>query len=348
MRVMNESPFAAYAFHATTDHGRPVVVMAVQGTFAVQTGEPMRAAADQVPVWCQDVYQGAEHASGLRHPNAAVVYRPRSDVIVNAVAHAPFGCPAVEWSVDLRVGRLHRQVVIRGPHRWLHTAGGGWKRERPAPVVSVPIRNELAFGGAWVLGGRTVLEPRNPIGTGYLPDGIPTSRPIAAPQVVALNEPDHLAGARYIPRGFAAVPWYFAPRSAMLENGADGGRWPRGRLGREPYSRFNAAHPDLRYPGYLLGNEAVVLSHCRPGGGDIRTALPGVVVCGLLELPAGGLRALKMRLDSFELDVESPDPAEHRAFLVWRGLFPIDMGVQCVALTATRLPDDAAETRRVA
>lgn len=347
MRVMNESPFAAYAFHATSDQGRPVVVMAVQGTFVVQTGEPMRAAAHQVPVWCQDVYRGVAHASGLRHASAAVVYRPCSDVIVNAVAHAPFGYPAAEWQVDLHVGRLRRQLLVRGPHQWLHTARGGWRREPPTSVASVPLLNEHAFGGAWSLGGRVVLEPRNPIGTGYLPDGVPTSRPIAAPQVVAVNEPEHLAGARYIPRGFAAVPRYFEPRSATLEND-EGAEQASRCMGTNAYGRFNASHPDLRYPGFLRGNEPVVLSHARPGGGDIRTALPGVMVCGLLELPRGRLCALKMRLDSLELDVESPDPAEHRAFLVWRGLFPLEIGVQRVALTATSLPDDAAETRRVA
>ncbi len=340
MQLLNDTPFAHHRFEAVDEDGSSVVVVVVQGTFDVQSGEPMRPRAEQVPVRTQDEYRGESRTSGLRHPTAAVIFRPQSDVVVNAIAHAPAGRPAPEWPVELRVGDLHRKIVVRGPHHWRHHSLQGWRLDAPRPVSSVPIVNELAFGGTWLVNGRPMFEPRNPIGTGFLPEGVPTGAPVPAPQIVAADEKAHQPGSRYVPRGFAAIPWYFAPRTSSTLGGV--------LALASPYSRCNAAHADLRYPGFLEGHEPISISRVLPGGATLHSALPGIVICGLLEPRSGSLRALRMRLDGLELDIDSSDPAQHRAYLVWRGVFPRALEPRLLALTAASSGEAGAETLRCA
>ncbi len=340
MQLLNDTPFAHHCFKRVDEDGSTVTVVVVQGTFDVQSGEPMRPRAEQVPVRTQDEYRGEARTSGLRHPTAAVIFRPQSDVVVNAIARAPAGRPAPEWPVELRVGDLHRKIVVRGPHRWRYDHIRGWRLDAPQPVSSVPIVNELAFGGTWVVNGRPMFEPRNPIGTGFLPEGVPTGALVPAPQIVAADEKEHRPGSRYVPRGFAAIPWYFAPRTSSTLRGEP--------AGASPYSRFNAAHADLRYPGFLVGDEPICITRVLPDGATLHSALPGVVVCGLLEPRHGRLRALRMRLDGLELDIDSSDPAQHRAYLVWRGVFPRALEPRLLVLTAASSGESGVETLRCA
>ena len=105
-------------------------------------------------------------------------------------------------------------------------------------------------------------------------------------------------------------------------------RWPRAPRDFD-YRFHNSAHPDLVYPGYLRGNEEVVLENLHPDG-QLAFSLPGYAL-GLIALLETGSRAVvPMLLDTLMIDVP-----EMRLYLTWRGVFskrrPIQALEACMA-----------------
>jgi hypothetical protein len=237
-------------------------------------------------------------------------------------------------------------MMVRGPHDWVYAPLLGWAKTGIEPCTEVPLEYERAFGGSFRIDGKLVEEPRNPVGTGYLPRGIDTSKPVPAPQVVALDEPSHLPGRIYTPRGCGPIPSYFAPRRDRL--GTVDARWVEKKWPCVPddfdYAHYQSAHPDFVYPGLLRGDETVQLVHVAGGGRSILTALPGWVVWTLLRLESGRLVACPARLDTVHFDVTDESLGKNRVYLTWRSVFPLDMHVRQVETRMGRANEEARAT----
>nr|WP_232091334.1 DUF2169 domain-containing protein [Proteus mirabilis] len=67
---------------------------------------------------------------------------------------------------------------------------------------------------------------------------------------------------------------------------------------------FNSAHPSLRYPGYLLGNEPILLEGLLPESSRVVTALPDYRVKIILQDIEGELFSLKPDLDTLTIDLD--------------------------------------------
>ncbi len=86
----------------------------------------------------------------------------------------------------------------------------------------------------------------------------------------------------------------------------------------------NAAHPDLQLPGYLRGDEEVLLKRLTPEG-ELSFSLPGVKLAGEWERLAGEGTAGDGAPQplAFKLDTLVLLPDEGKLALVWRDWLPV-------------------------
>ena len=94
-----------------------------------------------------DQYYGDIDTTAVIQESDYAPYKPKCDVLFShAVAHAPEGNPLERWPVGVRIGDWGKRLSVCGPRR-LKRSLGGWTLSAPQPVVRVPIRYELAWGG---------------------------------------------------------------------------------------------------------------------------------------------------------------------------------------------------------
>lgn len=172
MDFQNLTWFPALAFQGVTQAGRPFHVVALRQTLVYQKGS-LVFAEDQSPFCEEDGHFGEPLWSSVRAESDYCPWKPRCDLVVNAIAHAPGGMPAEVFWVRLRVWRpgTHARLVdktlqVSGPSemrqrnalgrilatavRWGSlglVAPSAWWRTDPEPVLTVPVRYEYAYGG---------------------------------------------------------------------------------------------------------------------------------------------------------------------------------------------------------
>lgn len=178
MEFRNRTPFPALRFASVDvqDQEHHVVVMRV--TYRLQRNAIASTAArdlfdacvidkDAPPLVLADEFAGDPETSSTRQESDLAPFKPRCDVIVNAVAHAPGGVPSTQWPVRLRVSeRLDaaiadpRQRALADPDTWsidktLRVHGprdirlgiAGWTLGTAREARCVAVDYEHAFGG---------------------------------------------------------------------------------------------------------------------------------------------------------------------------------------------------------
>jgi hypothetical protein len=313
MDVVNHSPFPHLVFESRSPDDLPFAIVVVRGTFALRDGEPLRPVPRQEPVRLGDSYRGSPASTSLRFENDIAPFKPRSDIVLDAIARAPGGRPLSEWTVRVRVGRISSDLVVSGPYLWQHSRFDGWKATTPVPSFEVPITYELAWGGAH--------DERNPVGIGAIDSSTPRDAEIAGARIAAPGTQRAL-DARQTPRGLGPLAPSWTPRRALAGTFDDtwrNERWPCVPADFD-FGFYNAAHPDLVYPGHLRGDEPIELYHL--SSAPMRTSLPSYRVFGL-GWGRGKIAPFDLALDTVALDLSASDPEEHRAYLTWRAAVPL-------------------------
>ena len=128
----------------------------------------------------------------------------------------------------------------------------------------MPLTWENAFGGqdeARLTPERALFEPRNPVGTGF---GKPLTKNGDRLRLPNIEDPNQLIsgyGSVVAPCGFGFTSPNWQPRATFAGTYDEG--WDKTRKPMLPldFDRrfFNAAAPGLVAPGYLHGNEEVVV-----------------------------------------------------------------------------------------
>jgi hypothetical protein len=194
----------------------------------------------------------------------------------------------------------------------------------PAPVSSVPLVWERAYGGREELGeGKLAWEPRNPVGCGFVKKRRPAD--LAGTPVPNVEDPSHplrSPGDRVPPAGVGFVAPSWQPRFAFA--GTYDPAWQKRRAPYLPKDFdprfFQTAPPDQIYPGWLKGGEPVELVNLSPAGVQ-RFELP---VC-VLEAEArvdGAVHRPPLSIETLLLE-----PDQGRFSLLWRGAVPCDKRV---------------------
>jgi uncharacterized protein YjbI with pentapeptide repeats len=236
---------------------------------------------------------------GLRYASDFALFKPCADVLLAGSAHAPGDQPLPVLSVTLGVGAWRKHIAVIGDRRWT-----GWRTTDPLPFASMPLRWELAFGGPGFA--------ENPVGRGNQGDLLPNlersgdlvtsrrSRPIPAcfcPLAPTWDERKRKAGTYR--RDYLATRW-----PAFAED-FDWG-W------------FNAAPLDQQVPGYLQGDEPILLEHLHPRHARVESRLPGMRPRLFVARHDGVAAEVTLVCDTLWIDADAL-----AAVVVWRGLAPV-------------------------
>ena len=131
MQLTTSLPFPHLTFKHWNLEGREVAVLIVKGTFGVQADGNLGVMSEQLPIAEVDVFWGDENASSLMAEQDLAPAKPKTDVVVNAVARAPNEKPLTEWPVSIEIkGRAFYEFYVRGPSQW-HKERGKWRLGEP-------------------------------------------------------------------------------------------------------------------------------------------------------------------------------------------------------------------------
>jgi len=261
-QIDNLTPFAFEPVFIADEDMRPVVVAVIKATFRFDLEGVVSFADEQVPVnLAGEPSCDAPIASSKYEPEVALS-KLATDVALIGHAHPP-GSGATQVDVGIKVGPLQKVARVFGDRFWTWTKTGV-ALSRTAPLAPVPLVWENAFGGRDETNStpeRALFEPRNPVGTGF---GKPLNKDGDRLRLPNIEDPKHLItgyGTVVAPCGFGFTSPNWQPRAAFA--GTYDERWNATRKPMLPvdFDRrfFTAAAPGLVAPGYLRGDEEVVV-----------------------------------------------------------------------------------------
>jgi len=336
MELINETDFPAIALPFTGPEGTPVLTVVVKGTFAMVPDEPATAADEQLPLCFGDEFNDPDKGGSVKFESDLAPYKPRADIVLVGMAHAPGGRPATTVDVSVRVGQTRKVVRVLGNRAWR------WrgpflapKPGKPAPFTQVPLVYERAFGGIDKVAGGAFAE--NPLGRGFAAKR--RRKALKAARLPNLEDPRRpVRGWKDRPRpacfGFWGKGWQ--PRLALLGTYDD--TWRETRAPEPPedfrFEFHNGAHPDLQVEGWLKGDEEVSLRNVSKSG-HLRFKLPEFPPACRIERytrfadgpPADFKGPAEEPAEAEDLTLRADTlcllPEEERFTLVWRGICPV-------------------------
>ena len=166
--IENGTPFAFEPIFIADEDLRPVVVTVIKATFSFDEQGAVWLADEQVPVNLAGEPATDAPVSSYKYEPEIALFKPATDIALIGHAHPPAG-GATQVDVGIKVGPLKkdRQSVRRS------LLGTDKARDRDVEDCSVGQGSPdmgNAFGGHDEAGStpeRTLLETRNPVGTGF-------------------------------------------------------------------------------------------------------------------------------------------------------------------------------------
>ncbi|HEY5809803.1 MAG TPA: DUF2169 domain-containing protein, partial [Povalibacter sp.] len=247
-----------------------------------------------------------------------------TDVVM--LGHACATAPnTTQMRVGIRIGPMTKLVRVVGD-RFLARRSGATSVSDPRPFERIPLVYERAFGG-WDRRGDDAAqhrcEPRNPVGMGFRTPAISSDDQVALPNIEYEDQLLRAYGDTPAPAGFGFMAPNWAPRSAY--GGTYDAAWDSQRKPLLPadFDRrfFNAASPGLIAPGYLRGDESVVVIGASPHG-RVGFDLPAIAPpeC-VVELRGRRRIPLQTMLDTVIVDMD-----QLHLSLLWRVHVPVRNG----------------------
>jgi len=338
LQLKNSSPFPAQIAVLPDEDGVDTLYVTIKATFSL--GAKLEAAPEQPPILLADEYWGEPGRSSLKYAAEVHLTKPSTDVVMVGHAWAPGERPVAQLDVSIAIGKQRKVVRVLGDRQW---RPGFWflppRITKPVPFASLPLVYERGYGGVHEIEGKkkqVLFEARNPAGRGFvgkrrgralkglpLPNLEDPARPIRSPK----HRPQ--------PAGFGYVAPSWEPRKSFA--GTYDAAWLKSRAPYLPKDFdprfFNAAHPDLVMPSYLVGGEAVeVVNASRTG--PLRFRLPRCTFEAAVRI-AGRTETPPLHLETVLIE---PDDA--RLAVVWRGATPCDksaLKVEEVSVTLQKL-----------
>lgn len=315
----NQTEFTAHPQLILGKQGEMLLCM-VKATFELVPGElAPELASEEVArgIRFADVPWGEPEKSSVLYPSDVCLYKPGTDVVVAAAAHAPNGVPVPTFDTYVRVGPLTKTVRVFGLRVW---ESGGTGLSAPRPVTQVEMRYDNAWGGVDDTDpARFMEEPRNPVGSGVARDPNSLTHRIA-PCLEDPENPIKNARTRPPPAGIGPLGRHWAPRRQYL--GTYDEVWKETRCPLPPEDEDDrlqlCASPGLFTEVPLRGGEECAFLNLHPDG-PVQFRLPMVPL--EIEFRVKGREPVVMRphLDTVLVDLlytseEKPPVVE----LVWR------------------------------
>ncbi|QSQ21992.1 DUF2169 domain-containing protein [Pyxidicoccus parkwayensis] len=310
----NETPFAFDMMGFSDEEGRPLLLLVVKATYGIGDSG-LKLLEEQPPVqWGGESWGKPGESSDKYEPSSAFI-KLATDVALIGHAYPPQK-GATESLVALQVGPLKKAVRVVGERAWYRSMGHV-AATKPLPFDKLPLTWERAFGG-WdkTDAAKPGYEPRNPVGTGFRASPRNFEEGLKLPNLEDPNEPLREFGQKVTPVGFGFTSPDWHPRAKYAGTYDDAWNKTRKPLLPKDFDRrfFNAAAPGLVAPGYLKGDEPVIIVGASPKG-RLSFPLPGQAA-PVLTLQLDGLEDAtpQMRLDTVMLDTDA-----EQVVLLWRG-----------------------------
>lgn len=344
MEVENRSPFPHMVFEKATTRNRHFDVVVVAGTFDLVHGQPVLIAEEQKPIHCADRYEGLPESTALLEETHLVVGKKRCDIHLLGHARAEDGQALQRWQVGVRVGNTVKAATVTGARSWHWSLMRGWHLSEPEPTNQVALHMGLAYGGhvrrSHYRGPATddIHDDQafdtyalNPAGKGYAgKESLERSRSYQAAQIEELKLPITDIHKTYPPISFGPLPRWHPQRAAHA--GTYDQRWQQEHAPYLPqdfgFAFYQSAQPDLIAPGWLNGDEPIVLLGCLPAG-RLDTLLPGIRILAILTDEQGYRQPAPLRLDTISIDLDTATVQ-----LVWRYAVPQSWGLKSILLSA--------------
>ena len=310
MDLIPLAPLALGALSWRTPAGVQQLTVIAKATFELRHRDAARLVEPYALF--DDLHYEENEGRSLRVASDHVPRKASVDVLVTGAVYAPVG---------ERIGeRLVRFALVAGDKTVLDKrlrAVGARERDAcgaigaPAPFSYLPLRYELAYGGA--------TSKSNPIGIGADPGDA------RLPYLLHPDNPQLVAGLGPVP-----PRWWWrkrtlggAPEPPSLSQGA-----PTLPASLD-FAYFNAAPPDQQLL-HLAGDETVLMTGLHPTLGEVSLPLPGQRAHSSLEL-MGARREVRMLLDTLWIESDTL-----RCSLTWRGVVPL-AAAEVQALATARL-----------
>ncbi len=329
MKFRNYTPFQPLYFESRDAQKKSFGVIVARATFNIVANGPLQLVPDQEGLVMADQYHGEIDQTSIRVENSIAPYKPATDIHLDATAYAPGGKAVPAFNVMVKLGKVSKPLVVTGERYWQHQKLVGWRISDPVPCTQVPLRYELAYGGSWRQGDDIEYCQDNFVGTGYVQkDQLDKSKPVPAPRIMSAEEPVIKLGQAHQPEGVG--PMAPAWRNRLQHAGTFDVVWEKTRWPELPedfkFDFYNSAHPDLIYPGFVNGDEAVRLTNLSSEP-ELNFTLPGYNLGLLARYENGVMLPLPANLDTIHLE-----PDNMKAHLTWRGIFPIDTPLRVLEL----------------
>jgi hypothetical protein len=338
--IENKTPFALETLFVSDEEGRPLLVPLVQATYEIVSGRSLVLADQQPPPSLTgERWDSRAEVSSYKVEPAYAFIKPATDVVLVAHAQDPVR-PVPELQVTFRVGPVGKVLRVVGDRFWVRSAGATGAT-RPLPFTRLPLSYERAFGG-WDPShpdpAHHTFEPRNPVGMGFRASGSRFEEGVQLPNIEDPGDPVRRWGQVVSPAGVGFLSPDWQPRAAFA--GTYDEAWTKDRMPLLPknFDRrfFNAASPGLMAPGYLRGDEPVLVENASPHG-RLSFRLPGISPprCRV-ELAMREDAELELRLDTVLVDADAD-----RVHLLYRAHVALRDGphdVRTIALEETIAP----------
>jgi hypothetical protein len=254
----NRTPFAAERSWVRDRDGAEIWLVAVKGTYNIDSHGTTNLADEQVKVFLTPQYSGEPGKSSLLYDSDLPRTKITTDIILNGCAYAPHGRPTIAVEVALRVGQTVKSLRVVGDRVWKAGLLSPWLSWPATPFVKLPIVYERAFGGEDLNSKRPAWDRRNPVGTGFA-----TRRShllgTRAPNVYGTGKGSSAWFRKPHPAGFGAIASHWSPR-VELAGTCD-----------------QCAPADQQTAHFLKGGEEVELRNLTPSG-NLKFALPRVIL----------------------------------------------------------------------
>jgi len=341
--IDNKTPFAFQPFFSTDEEAHPLFVPIIKATYTFDDKGRLAVAEKQTPVNLAGEFWGDPDSSSYKYEPECAFIKPATDVVLIGHAYAR-AKEETETEVALRVGPMGKTIRVTGDRYWIK-ALGAISMSRPAEFERIPLTYERAFGG-WDRTNadpdRHAFEARNPVGTGFrAPDGL-FEQGVRLPNLEDPQYPLKNYGDVIPPAGFGFTSPHWQPRAALA--GTYDEVWNRQRMPLLPkdFNRqyFNGASAGLIAPGYLRGNEPVMVRNASKAG-TLSFNLPGVEppVCRV-QVRGRVDHIVETRLDTVIINTD-----DSVLLLIWRGRLAVRSGPQdvvAVEITVNGVPNPAA------
>ncbi len=316
--IENGTPFAFEPIFIADEDLRPVVVTVIKGTFSFDEQGRVWLADEQVPVNLAGEPSTDAPVSSYKYEPEIALFKAATDVALIGHAHPPAG-GVTQVDVGIKVGSVQKVARVFGDRFWEQTKLGIGV-SRTESLDHVPLIWENAFGGHDEVNStpeHPLLEARNPVGTGF---GKTLSKSGDRLRLPNIEDPKHLIGGYgtvVTPCGFGFTSPNWQPRAQFA--GTYDESWSKTRKPMLPadFDRrfFNAAAPGLVAPGYLRGDEDVVVLNATPVS-RLAFRLPAVPL-PLCRVAIRGKRDIEL---STNLDTVIVNADTRQVMLLWRAL----------------------------